>query len=177
MAKVELLLPKILEFEGGYVNDPLDKGGSTNLGITLATWRQVGYDKDGDGDIDSDDIRLLNSVDAMRVLKKNYWDRWKADLIKNQSIAEILVDWVWGSGKWGVIIPQRILGVVADGVIGQKTIDAVNNSNQPDFHDSIRRARIKFIDDIIANNPSQKKFENGWKNRVNKYKFIDERAV
>ena len=102
MAKVELFAPKILRYEGGFVNDPCDKGGATNMGVTLATWRQVGYDKDGDGDIDADDIRLLTVSDAISVLKTNYWNRWKADQITNQSIAEILVDWVWGSGKWKI---------------------------------------------------------------------------
>ena len=58
MAKVELLAPKILQWEGGFVNDPTDHGGATNMGVTIATWKQVGYDKDGDGDIDVDDIRL-----------------------------------------------------------------------------------------------------------------------
>jgi len=37
-------------------------------------------------------------------MKKNFWDKWKADLIKDQSIANILVDWVWGSGKYGITI-------------------------------------------------------------------------
>jgi hypothetical protein len=34
-----------------------------------------------------------------------YWDKWKADKIENQSIANLLVDWVWTSGKWGIIFP------------------------------------------------------------------------
>ncbi|MGT8735372.1 glycosyl hydrolase 108 family protein [Klebsiella pneumoniae] len=29
----------ILQHEGGYVNDPNDRGGETNMGITIATWR------------------------------------------------------------------------------------------------------------------------------------------
>lgn len=55
MADVRKLLPFILKWEGEFVNDPLDKGGATNKGVTIATWRNVGYDKDGDGDIDVDD--------------------------------------------------------------------------------------------------------------------------
>jgi lysozyme family protein len=62
MAKIEFLAPKIARWEGGFVNDKFDKGGATNMGITLATWKQVGYDKDGDGDIDEQDIKLLNST-------------------------------------------------------------------------------------------------------------------
>ena len=92
MAKLELFAPKILRFEGGYVNDPKDRGGATNMGVTLATWRQVGYDKDADGNIDCEDIKLLSKADAVKVLRLNYWNRWKGDQVTNQSIAEILVD-------------------------------------------------------------------------------------
>src|SRR5512133_3253684 len=125
MARVEIFAPKILAFEGGFVNDPADRGGVTNMGVTLSTWRKVGYDKDCDGDIDADDIRMLSKADAISVLKGNYWNCWKADQITNQSIAEILVDWLWSSGKWGIVIPQRLVKVSEDGIVGPATLYAL----------------------------------------------------
>jgi lysozyme family protein len=172
MAKIELLVPKILKWEGGYVNDPLDAGGATNKGVTLATWRHVGHDKDGDGDIDAADIKLLSVEDATMVLKKFFWDKWHADDIKSQAVAEILVDWVWGSGVWGIKIPQRILGVAQDGNVGPLTLKRVNEyPNQQELFNKIKQARIEFIDGIIKRKPSQVRFEKGWKNRINSYTF------
>ena len=172
MADVTLLAPKIFKWEGGFVNDPTDRGGATNMGVTLETWRQVGYDKDGDNDIDADDMRLLTRDDATIVLKKFYWDRWKADLIENQSVAEILVDWVWGSGKWGVKIPQQLLNVGDDGNVGPLTIDALNAADQQEFHAKVVEARIKFLDDLIQNDPTQERFRKGWMNRLMDFQFV-----
>lgn len=149
MANVDSLLPYILKFEGGFVNDPADAGGATNKGVTIATWRQVGYDKDGDGDIDVADLKLLTDADVRnRVLKPAFWDRWKADRIISQGVANILVDWVWGSGKHGIVIPQRLLGVTPDGIVGEKTLAAVNAANPRQLFDAIFEARKKFLHDI-----------------------------
>ena len=60
MAKIEPLAKFILSFEGGFVNDPKDHGGATNKGVTIGTWRQQGYDKNGDGRIDVKDLRLIH---------------------------------------------------------------------------------------------------------------------
>ena len=164
---VEKLAPFVLEHEGGFVNDPLDRGGATNKGVTIAVWKAQGYDKDGDGDIDVADLKLITEADAIMIMKKNYWDRWKADQIKNQAIANTVVDWVWGSGVWGIKIPQRILGVKDDGVVGAKTIEALNNQDPKKFLEKLYLARFNFLDGIVASNPSQKRFIKGWKNRMN----------
>lgn len=190
MADINLYFPKLLKWEGGYVNDPADAGGATNKGVTLSTWRTLGYDKDGDGDIDANDIRLLTDADAKMVLKVAYWDRWRADSILNQSIAESLVEWVWGSGKWGIVIPQRLLGVEPDGRVGMQTITAVNNANPMELHHKLLLAKYQYIDDIcklsvsnyekkIGRNSTNKekmtftneRFRKGWLNRIDAFKF------
>ena len=167
MTEIKNLAPWILKWEGNFVNDPLDKGGATNKGVTIAVWKAQGYDKDGDGDIDVADLKLITAEDATMIMKKNYWDRWKADQIKNQAIANTLVDWVWGSGAWGIKIPQRILGVKDDGIVGIKTLEALNKQNPKEFLEKLYLARFNFLDGIVASNPSQKRFIKGWKNRMN----------
>jgi lysozyme family protein len=192
MAKIDVLLPFILRWEGGFVNDPADAGGATNKGVTIATWRNCGYDKDGDGDIDVDDLKLLTTQDVRnRVLKPYYWDRWQADKIHSQKIANILVDWVWGSGKHGIVIPQRILGMVADGIVGEKTLAAVNFADPETFFNAVFKARVDFLNEIIINSIAKyeakigrkateselmkytnKRFLNGWMNRLNSIKNL-----
>lgn len=192
MAKVELLAPYILRWEGGYVNDPADRGGATNKGVTIATWRRVGYDKDGDGDIDVQDLKMLSVEDVCkRVLKPHYWDRWQADRIKSQKVANILVDWVWGSGAHGIFIPQRLLGVKVDGIVGEKTIHALNAQDPDKFFRVVFDARKKFLQDItegsvkryearIGRKATQaelmkhtnKRFLKGWLNRLEDIKRL-----
>lgn len=151
MANVKILLPFILKWEGGFVNDPADSGGATNKGVTIATWKRCGYDKDGDGDIDVQDLKLLSNADVRdRVLKPHFWNRWQADLIQSQKVANILVDWVWGSGKHGIVIPQRLLGVQPDGIVGKRTLMAVNFADPDQLFDVIYNARVKFLKDITA---------------------------
>lgn len=172
MAKIDKLAPIISKWEGGYVNHINDKGGATNMGVTLETWKKLGYDKNNDGVINAEDIKMLTVKDFEAVLRV-YWDIWKADHIVNQSVANILVDWVWGSGSWGVKIPQRILGVAQDGKVGTNTLGALNKSNQKELFDKIFAERKKFLENIVAKNPSQKVFLKGWMSRLNDFKFSE----
>lgn len=173
MANVYKLALWILKWEGGFVNDPADLGGATNMGVTIGAWKSCGYDKDGDGDIDVDDLRLLTREDVVnRVLKPHYWDRWKADDIKSQSVANILVDWVWASGAHGIKIPQRLLGVSVDGIVGPKTLAAVNARNPRELFDMIKIARFDFIEDICRKRPANNKFKRGWMNRINDIAYV-----
>lgn len=60
MADSSKLVPFILSWETDkYTNNKKDKGGPTKYGITLATWRKVGYDKNGDGVLNEEDVKLL----------------------------------------------------------------------------------------------------------------------
>lgn len=166
MADVKKLAPHILKWEGGYVNDPDDKGGATNKGVTLATFRSV-YGKDKT----VEDLKALTTDQFAHILKKYYWDRWQADLINNQSVANLLVDWTYNSGKWGIVIPQKLLHLDGDGVVGKITLAAVNNADQRKFFEDVWRARRDFFLGIVSRDSRQAKFLKGWMNRLQSFKF------
>ncbi len=187
MANVDLLIPFILEFEtgviqkqgeslpllfersrkSGFANDPLDKGGATMIGVTIATYRQYRRAQ-GYPTTTADDLRKIPYNAWHCILKQMYWDRWQADRIRSQSLANILVDWVWGSGVHGIKKPQKILGVTQDGIVGNKTLSALNNYQpESELFNKIRTARLLFVEEIVRRNPSQRKWLNGWKHRIN----------
>jgi lysozyme family protein len=174
MADVKILAPIILSFEGGYQCFPEDRGNynsngvlvGTNMGIAALTYETA------TGNVPTvDDMRNISKELFTEILKKYFWDRWMGDQINNQSVAEILVDWAWASGHWGITIPQRILGVTADGIVGTKTITALNATDQHNFFDQVKSARFTFINNLVTMDLSQQKFEKGWNERVNSYTF------
>lgn len=156
----------IRKWEGGFTNDPLDRGGATNMGITIGTWKTYGYDKDKDGDLDVEDLKKITLGDWNNIFYKVYWARWKADSIAHKEVAYMLVDWVWCSGSYGIKIPQSVLGVVADGIVGNKTLTALNVKPR-EFARELGIQRIAFCHRIVKSNPTQKRYINGWCNRVN----------
>lgn len=83
MADVKKLAPFIQKWEGGFVNDPDDLGGATNMGVTIATYeaycKKKGYPKPT-----IERLKNLSKEEWTEILKTMYWDRWKADEIKSQ---------------------------------------------------------------------------------------------
>lgn len=187
MAKIEELIPFVLYFEvgltkselslpvpqmyaaatkKGFANDPVDRGGATMCGVILDTYRTYRKSK-GILTTTVNDLKKMSYEDWRAIIKQMFWNRWKADEIISQPLANLLVDWVWASGVNGIKIPQRVLGVTADGIVGPKTIAALNAANPRQLFDTLHNERIKFVDGIVRRNPSQVKFINGWKRRIN----------
>lgn len=162
MANHKILESFVLKWEGGFVNDKDDLGGATNMGVTLATYRSVFGSKKT-----VKDLKRMTRVQWGVIFKKYYWDKWKADDIKDQNVANILVDWLWCSGSYGIKIPQKVLGVSIDGIVGTKTIAAINARDGRELFDAIKQERKDYIDSICQTRPQNMKFKKGWLNRIN----------
>ena len=169
MADINKLIPIIKKYEGGYVNHPNDKGGCTNSGVTISTYQYYfGKNKT------CEDLKKITENEWLTIFRFGYWNRFKADRINNQSIANLLVDWVYMSGVNAIKKAQAQLGVKTDGVVGEVTLKAINNyPNQQELFNKLWTRRKKFFDDIVRRNPSQQVFYKGWMNRLKNYRFSE----
>lgn len=173
MANPKQFIPMLQKFEGGWSNHPADRGGATMCGITYKTfsaWRK----RKKQPEPSLDDLRNISQEEWADIFISLYWNKWKANLINNQSIANILVDFAWGSGPITAIryIQKHVLNVSADGICGPITLNAINQfPNQQLLFDMIKAARLAFVDQLVERNPTQKVFLRGWRNRINAFKF------
>jgi len=165
MAKLEILSPFIFSFEGGFSNHPNDSGGPTNKGITLKTWLNFGRDINQDGSIDVEDLKLISEADASAILRK-YWDKCMGDRIQSQAVANLLVSWYWGSGGIAIKKLQELLGVVVDGIMGPKTLRALNRADPVSLFYDYKLMKQIYLKEICMRNPKNKVFLRGWLRRL-----------
>lgn len=128
MPTVKQIAREIVAREGGFVNDPDDPGGATNLGVTLGVYQRLGRDQDGDGDIDIADLRKLQPDEAVRIFMEHYFDA--PGLVQlPKPIQASVFDMYVNAGSNAVKILQRLLRqmgqeVAVDGILGQQTAKA-----------------------------------------------------
>ena len=76
------------------------------------------------------------------------------------------------SGTYGIKYPQKVLGVTADGVVGPKTIAAINDyPNKKELFEKLWKRRKAYFESIGKGKNS--KFLNGWLNRLNEFKWYE----
>lgn len=185
MAQLEKIIPFLIYWEAGVsdpsadnetlfimarrkgiAKDPADRGGATLAGVTIGTYKD--YCRRTGRPVPTDNSLLnLTYAEWLDILKTMFWDRWQADGIKDRRVAHMLVDWVWTSGSYGITLPQKMLGVKADGIVGPKTLAAVNSRNPSSLIELIKRERISYIDRICASRPANLRFRSGWLRRIN----------
>lgn len=173
----------VLHHEGGWSDDPEDRGGATNFGISIRYLQARGDldgdglpdgDLDGDGDVDVDDILATDRDDAIGLYKTGFWVPNRCDQIKSELVAIKIFDMAVNMGSsqaWKLV--QRAankLGsqLTVDGRVGPNTISAVNSYHRVDYDlvNIIRERQANFYETIIERNPSQAKFRLGWRRRA-----------
>jgi lysozyme family protein len=161
MSRFQECLARILKHEGGYVNDPLDSGGRTNLGVTQRVWEEfVGHP------VTEADMKALTPEKIAPMYKLKYWNPSYCEVLP-KGLDYVVFDFAVNAGTGrSVKTLQQAIGCVADGVIGPKTMAAINDANPKDLIAKFSDARADFYQGIVARKPDQARFIKGWLNRV-----------
>jgi lysozyme family protein len=161
MSRFEDCLARILKHEGGYVNDPLDSGGRTNLGVTQRVWEEfVGHP------VTEADMKALTPEKIAPMYKLKYWNPSYCEVLP-KGLDYVVFDFAVNAGTGrSVKTLQQAIGCVADGVIGPKTMAAINDAEPKDLIAKFSDARADFYQGIVARKPDQARFIKGWLNRV-----------
>ena len=149
------IIEKVLEHEGGYVNDPHDRGGETNFGITKKFYPDV-------------DIKNLTKEQAKHIYHTDYWRRGKCDEIPSK-LRHIYFDMLVNFGKRGAVkVLQKAANaknkdkIDVDGGLGQATLNAIQNLEL----ERVRAYRVLRFANLVIKKPEQERFWFGWYRRA-----------
>lgn len=135
-----IALKQTLLFEGGYVNNPNDPGGSTNKGVTKAVYDSYRLKKG----LAIQSVKLISNDEVYDIYKNLYWNACKCDLIKDPKLAISVFDFGVNAGT------SRALRYLA------LTLDwKVYNANRKAYYNK-----------IVNNNVKLNIFLRGWLKRV-----------
>ena len=168
--KFNSIIDKNLKHEGGYVNNKNDRGGETNYGITKIFMEEY---KQALPQGKTIPIKELTINDA-KSLYKALWDRYKLGHITDKNLAYVIFDYMINFHAHTVakriqgILNSRGASLKIDGFIGEKSLEAINNSNRKWLMDEILKNRQLHHKKDVDKNPKQITFYAGWMNRLNK---------
>lgn len=154
--RFDKIVLKTLVHEGGYVWDEQDPGGETNYGISKRSYP-------------NEDIKGMTKARAIEIYRRDYWERPKINMIKNDALAAKVFDLGVNMGsRQAIKLLQRTVndtGVARlkdDGIIGPATLSAVNAyADQALLLEKFKNRARKYY--IGLNKP---RFINGWLKRV-----------
>jgi lysozyme family protein len=147
-----------LKHEGGYVDDPHDPGGATNLGVTIGTLsaylgRQA----------NKAEVHALTPEAVMPIYKANYWGKIRGDELP-AGIDMAVYDFAVHSGpSRGAMALQRAIGVADDGVIGSITLANIATRPVDQIIERITADRMTFLRRLST----WPRYGKGWATRVN----------
>ena len=154
-------LEYLVKSEGGYVDNPKDPGGRTNLGVTQKVWESwVGRESN------EKEMRALTKADVEPLYKRKYWDACRCDDLPT-GLDYLVFDFAVnaGIGRSAKTL-QSCVGVSVDGQIGNQTIEAIKKIAPSDLIERFSEAKINFYKSLVTF-PT---FGKGWLNRVEEVK-------
>jgi lysozyme family protein len=160
---IHILINRLIEREGGYVNHPDDHGGATNMGITLKTlssWRGA--------PVSEEDVENLTRDEASDIYYRMYWlDPGLYTLDRGVLVEDMLFDAAVHHGpRTAISMLQRVTLAEPDGVMGPRTREAANRYPDAVLASAYLGERVAYLGRIITNNPNQAVFAAGWMNRM-----------
>lgn len=182
VASFDEAIKVVLKHEGGFVNDKNDDGGATNFGISLRFLK--GRSKE---ELDSicvhlknypptiECIKNLTKEDATKIYKHYWWERYKYGKILNQKVSTKIFDISVNAGPFKVhsLIQQAVNKVInnypimVDGIIGTRTINAINLVNPEKLLSEYINLICDFYRELCMKNEKKRGYLKGWLNRAN----------
>jgi len=166
MTKFEYAIEKTLQHEGGYIDHPADPGGATQMGISLR-W----YKEHVDPEATASTIIGLTKERVLDLYEKYFW-KPEYDLIHEKDVAAKVFDMAVNMGeRQAVKLVQRACqacgkNIEDDGVIGQKTLQAINSAEVDTMLAAIRATQAGFYRGLVMKKPSNEAFIKGWLRRA-----------
>ena len=164
----ETAFEKVLAHEGGYVNDPRDPGGRTNLGVT-----QRAGEAYVDDCVSEDFMRKLTPNIVKPFYKAMYWDKIKGDQLPSgvdYAAYDLAVN--SGVGRAAKYL-QELVGVTADGSIGPASLAAIAKYDSRELLMLLCEKRLEFLQRL----PTYQTFGKGWSRRVAEVKLAASEMV
>jgi lysozyme family protein len=160
-ANFDTSFARVMQSEGGYVNDPADHGGETNYGVTIGAWgAYLGRA------IQPGEMKAL-TLDAVKPFyKQMYWDKVRGDNLPT-GVDYAVFDFAVNAGvSRAAKFLQRAVGANDDGVVGPGTLALVAKITPGKLLENFAELKEAFYNTLAEKNPTQQKFLKGWMNRV-----------
>lgn len=152
---INATLDKVGVIEGGYVNNPNDRGGETNHGVTLRFLQSV------QPGATSADLKGLTKDKARKLFDEHFVRRPGFDQLPDVVQAEAVALGINAGIPRAIKVLQKAAGVKQDGHLGPETLAAVKGLS----NEEIKQAVDQYYIDLVERNPSQRQFLKGWLNR------------
>jgi lysozyme family protein len=154
-----------LRAEGGYVDDPADPGGATNMGVTLATLREWSDDPS----LGANQVQHMSLRTARAIYRALYWNPLRADDLP-VGVDLSVFDFGVNAGIWhSARLLQRALGFTGDevdGSVGPETLAAATKADARLLVDDLAERQSAYYRGL-ADFPT---FGRGWLTRTEERK-------